>query len=143
MSTELSMAPRRCGLVTQCHSSVLMTGTKVPCLGSRDHFPLGFMARILGRHCPWQTFMSLHSCKFGVGVGSLCSIPTFRWNAVSGGQSVIWMLQSSSACSRLILCVQFNCVGLCCSPCSLRSVTDAHSLSVVGFIGIKANRRVL
>jgi len=26
--------------------------------------------------------MSLHSCKFGVGVGSLCGIPTFRLRRV-------------------------------------------------------------
>jgi len=43
---------------------------KSPTVGSRDHFPLGFIAAI-GAVMALQTFMSLHSCKFGVGVGSL------------------------------------------------------------------------
>ena len=51
--------------------------------GSHDRnvplWDLGFIARI-GAVMALQTFMSLHSCKFGVGVGSLYGIPTFRWD---------------------------------------------------------------
>jgi len=81
-----------------------MTGIKVPFLGSRDGFPLGFIA---GIGLSWP----LCSCKFGVGVGSLRH-PNFPSLSFLGKQSVIWMLPSSSVRShsayRLILCAGFK-----------------------------------
>jgi len=64
------------GLVTQCHSSVLMTGIKVQLwdLGIVSLF--GIMARIWAVMA-LQTFMSLHSCKFGVGCWFFLRHPNF------------------------------------------------------------------
>jgi len=90
---------------------------KCPTVGSRDHFPLGFIAGIVAGIALVDIHVS-SLLQFGVGVGSFDSIPTFRlccvdsqinYDAFCVDSQINSFVQSRHSCN-------LECLSLCSNP---------------------------